>query len=385
MTASILLWVLFGVALAVGALWLLFGWLRVRWEMWWGARLEQQSAALRLEVQGLRSEMQTQMQPMAANVMQLTRAVTQEITQARSDLQKGLTDSGRLATDAQKNVAAELRDSRDALSAINRSLGEFQEAGRELSQVSQSLQTILSGARTRGALGEVVLERMLEDALPQSQFEVQYRFASTGAQVDAIIRAGERLEKMVCVDSKFPREAYVRLVETGEEARKDFAQAVRKHADSIAEKYILPGEGTLDFALMFVPSESIYYELLMTEDSKHGPLDEYCRSIRVFPVSPNTFHAYVRVILMGIRGLQMEENARRMQKELAGLEKQIESFAELYEKLGNHLRNAQKSYEDADNKLNRARGALSQMAQGVLPEAPQPEPIQFTLEPTRRD
>lgn len=374
MTTSVFLWVVFGIVLVGGALWLL--------SVWLGTRLEAQAAALRQDVQ---AQMQSQVQPMVTQVVQLTRAVTQELTQARSDLQKGLTDSGRLATDAQKNVAAELRDSRDALSAINRSLGEFQEAGRELSQVSQSLQTILTGARTRGALGEVVLERMLEDALPQSQFEVQYRFASTGAQVDAIIRAGERLEKMVCVDSKFPRDAYVRLVETGDDARKEFAQAVRKHADSIAEKYILPNEGTLDFALMFVPSESIYYELLMTEDAKHGPLDEYCRNIRVFPVSPNTFHAYVRVILMGIRGLQMEENAKRIQKELAGLEKQIESFGELYEKLGNHLRNAQKSYEDADNKLNRARGALGQMAQGVLPEPAAPEPIQFTLEPSRKE
>jgi DNA recombination protein RmuC len=370
-----LLWIA-GVAVAVFAAgWLLSAWI--------GTRLEAQSAALRQEVS---AQMAAQVQPVVTQVVQLTKVVTQELTQARGDLQRGLTDSGRLATDAQKNVAAELRDSRAALTAINQSLGQFQEAGRELSSVSQALQTVLTGARTRGALGEVVLERLLEDALPQGHFELQYQFPSTGAKVDAIIRAGERLEKMVCVDSKFPREAYVRLVETGEEARKEFTQAVRKHAESIAEKYILPNEGTLDFAMMFVPSESIYYEMLVTEDTKHGPLDAWCRSIRVFPVSPNTLHAYVRVILMGIRGLQMEENAKRLQKELAGLEKMMESYAELFDKLGGHLRNAHKSYEDADSKLARARTMLGQMAQGALPEPAAPgEQQNLALEPASKE
>ncbi|MGH9794351.1 MAG: DNA recombination protein RmuC [Candidatus Acidiferrales bacterium] len=375
MTISMILWMVIGIALAMAiVLWAV--------SIWVSARLESQSAALRQEVQ---NQMHLQVQPVVTQVVQLTKVVTQELTQARSDLQRGLTDSGRLATDAQKNVTAELRDSRDALTAINRSLGQFQEAGRELSQVSQALQTILTGARTRGALGEVVLERMLEDALPQAHYELQYRFASTGAQVDAIIRAGEQLEKIVCVDSKFPREAYVRLVESGDDARKEFAQTVRKHVDSIAEKYILPNEGTLDFALMFVPSESIYYELLLTEDPRHGPLDAYCRNARVFPVSPNTLHAYIRVILMGIRGLQMEENAKRVQKELAGLDKLLESYGELFEKLGTHLRNAQKTYDDADSKLTRARALLSQMAQGALPETSAPEAKQLAFEPATHE
>lgn len=375
MTTSMILWTMISIALAMAiVLWAV--------SIWVSARLENQSAALRQEVQ---SQMQSQVQPVVTQVVQLTKVVTQELTQARSDLQRGLTDSGRLATDAQKNVTAELRDSRDALAAINRSLGQFQEAGRELSQVSQALQTILTGARTRGALGEVVLERMLEDALPQAHFELQYRFPSTGAQVDAIIRAGEQLEKIVCVDSKFPREAYMRLVENGDDSRKEFAQTVRKHVDSIAEKYILPNEGTLDFALMFVPSESIYYELLLTEDPRHGPLDAYCRNARVFPVSPNTLHAYIRVILMGIRGLQMEENAKRVQKDLAGLDKLLESYGELFEKLGTHLRNAQKTYDDADGKLTRARALLSQVAQGGLPEPAAPEPTQLAFEPATRE
>jgi DNA recombination protein RmuC len=376
---TMLLWIAVG-AVVIAATWALVAWLgRALF-----AQAERQAQALQSLVQN-QNVMQGRLQGVESQVGQFAQLVTKQLGQVHTQLQGGLADSAKLATDAQKNVAAELRDSREALTAINQSLGQFQEAGRELSQVSQALQTVLTGARTRGALGEVVLERMLEDALPQGHYELQYQFPSTGAKVDAVIRAGERLEKVVCVDSKFPREAYVRLVETGEEARKEFAQAVRRHAESIAEKYILPNEGTLDFALMFVPSESIYYEMLMTEDAKHGPLDAWCRGIRVFPVSPNTLHAYVRVILMGIRGLQMEENAKRLQKELAGLERMLESYAESFDKLGTHLRNAQKSYEDADSKLARARTMLGQMAQGALPEGAAAEPSQLSLEAASKE
>src|SRR5208282_4601628 len=151
-------------------------------------------------------------------------------------------------------------------------------------------------------------------------------------------------------------------------ARREFSLAVRKHADSIAEKYILPDEHTFDYALMFVPSEGVYYELLMTEDSKYGRLDEYCRGKRVFPVSPNTFYACLSAIAVSLRGQQIEENARHLFTSLAGLKKQFESFADVYDKLGTHLRNSQKSYEEADSKLNRARNSLEQMSQGALPE-----------------
>jgi len=144
--------------------------------------------------------------------------------------------------------------------------------------------------------------------------------------------------------------------------------AVRKHADSIAEKYILPDEQTFDYALMFVPSEGVYYELLLTEDPKHGRLDEYCRSKRVFPVSPNTFCACLSAIAISLRGQQIEENARHLFAGLAGLQKQLDSFAAIYEKLGTHLRHAQLSYEEADSRLDRARTSVEKMSQGVLPE-----------------
>ena len=337
------------------------------------AALSRRRGPTESDLSALRQEMQTalsaQSQMLGNQLSQAMNSVTQQVTQqlgqVADSLQKGLASSGMLASQAQQAVAAELKNSQELLGRVGKQLTEIQQAGRELNQATQTLQTVLSGAKTRGSLGEVALESLLADALPRSAYETQYRF-STGAVVDAVIRTGERV---IPVDSKFPLESYRRLVEAGEDARKEFFQAVRKHAESIAEKYILQNEGTLDVALMFVPSEGVFYELLMTSDAKLGRLDDYCRARGILPVSPNTLHAYLSAILMGLKGMQIEENAKHILASLAGLQGQLDSFAKVYDTLGSHLRYAQQNYDDADRKLDRARGSLEQMAQGALPEA----------------
>jgi len=330
-----------------------------------GRRSNEELSAVRLEMQ---NSLAQQGQSMAAQINHLMQAMTTQLGQVRQELQTGVSSSGKLASDAQIAMTQQLQASSETIRKMSVQLGEVQQAGRDMSQATQTLQSILSGAKTRGTLGEVALERLLEDALPHSAYSTQHRFASTGAIVDAIVRSGERL---LSVDSKFPLEAYRRLVETGDEARRDFCVAVRKHADCIAEKYILPDEHTFDYALMFVPSEGVYYELLLTEDSKYGMLDEYCRSKRVFPVSPNTFYACLSAFAISLQGQKIEENTRHILAGMAGLKKQFEGFTDVYEKLGNHLRHAQQSYEEADSKLTRARNSLEQLDQGVFSETEQ--------------
>lgn len=329
------------------------------------------------ELSGVRQEMQAslaaQNQSMAAQINHLMQSVTQQLGQVRQELQTGVASTGNLATQAQRDVAQQLQSSTNVLLQMQQRIGEVYQTSQDLSKAAQTLQSVLGGAKTRGSLGEITLDRILEDALPQSAYAMQYRFASTGAVVDAIVRSADRI---LSIDSKFPLDSYRRLLEIGEDARREFSQAVRKHADSIAEKYILPDEHTFDYALMFVPSEGVYYELLMTDDSKYGRLDEYCRGKRVFPVSPNTFYACLGAIAISLRGQQIEENARHLFANLAGLQKQLESFADVYDRLGTHLRHAQQSYEDADSKLNRARNSLEQMSQGAIPE-----PASKALEP----
>jgi len=298
--------------------------------------------------------------------LQFSLALNVQLGQVRQELQGAVVASGKIANDTQREVARRLESSTEAVRLVSQQLGEVLAAGRQLADAAHTFEAVLSGSKTRGALGEVALERLLIDSLPVQAFQMQYSF-TTGAVVDAIVRVGQ---KIVSVDSKFPLESYRRLLDTGEDARREFAQAVKKHADSIASKYILPDQNTLDYALMFVPSENVYSEMNHTEDAKGIPLADYCRSIRVIPVSPSTLYAYLGVILMGLRGMQIEENAKRLLGSLSGLKKQLDDFAGFYETLGKHLRNAQQNYLEAQGKLERAQTALDQMAQGALPDAP---------------
>jgi DNA recombination protein RmuC len=354
--------------LAIGVLTIaLIGW--ITWSA--GRRSEIQLSSVRQEMQ---TSLVAQNQAITTQINHLASLLNQQLGQVRQELQTGVASTGQLASDAQREVALKLQSSTEALLQMSQKIGEVQQTSQDLSKAAQTLQSVLGGAKTRGTLGEVTLERLLGDALPQSAYVTQHRFASTGAIVDAIVRNGERV---LSIDSKFPLDAYRRLLELGDEARRDFSTAVRKHADCIAEKYILPVEHTFDYALMFVPSEGVYYELLMTQDSKYGRLDEYCRGRRVFPVSPNTFYAYLSMVAASLQGQKIEENARHLLASMSGLKKQLESFADVYEKLGNHLRHAQQTYEDADSRLGRARNAIEQMSQGSLPEAELK-----TLEPT---
>ncbi|MBV9888718.1 MAG: DNA recombination protein RmuC, partial [Acidobacteria bacterium] len=148
-----------------------------------------------------------------------------------------------------------------------------------------------------------------------------------------------------------------------------FATAVKGHADAIAKKYIVPSEGTLDVALMFVPSENVYCELLGTTDNRGVQVDEYCRSKKIIAVSPNSLYAHLCVVAMGLQGMRIEENARRLLANLNGVQKNLGTFAEVFEKLGTHLKNAQQSYSEADRRFEKAQNTLENVLSGGTPPA----------------
>jgi DNA recombination protein RmuC len=334
----------------------------------------QKSGAIESQMNELRRDLQTIATSQAQSTGQLeaiAKGVAQRLDSVTPALQDAIKNSaqitGQITSDAQTKMADELKNTRDQISQIQRQLGEVQQAGKQMSLTAQTLEGILGGAKSRGSLGEVTLERLLEDSLPRAQYEMQYRF-STGEVGDAVIKLRDK--KLMAIDSKFPLDAYRRISAEGEEARRAFAVAVKGHADAISKKYIVPDEGTLDVALMFVPSESVYYELLQTSDNKGQPLDAYCRDKHVIAVSPNTLYAHLCVIAMGLRGMQMEENARGLLESLSGMEKQMEKFADKFATLGNHLKNAQQSYSESDKLFERAQNTLETMLGAGVPELP---------------
>jgi DNA recombination protein RmuC len=334
----------------------------------------EKSGTIESQMNELRRDLQTIATSQASSTGQLetiAKSVAQRLDSVAPALQEAIKNSaqitGQMTSDAQTKMADELKNTRDQISQIQRQLGEVQQAGKQMSQTALTLEGILGGAKSRGSLGEVTLERLLEDSLPSAQYAMQHRFSS-GEAADAVIKLRDK--KLMAIDSKFPLDAYRRISAEGDEARRAFAAAVKGHADAITKKYIVPDEGTLDVALMFVPSESVYYELLQTSDNKGQPLDAYCRDKHVIAVSPNTLYAHLCVISMGLRGMQMEENAKRLLESLSGMEKQMEKFADKFGTLGTHLKNAQQSYSESDKLFERAQNTLETMLGAGVPELP---------------
>src|SRR6266571_2338111 len=334
----------------------------------------QKSGAIESQMTELRRDLQTIATSQAQSIGQLetiAKSVAQRLDSVAPALQDAVKNSaqitGQMTSDAQTKMADELKNTRDQISQMQLLLGEVQQAGKQMSQTAQTLEGILGGAKSRGSLGEVTLERLLEDSLPSAQYAMQYRFSS-GEAADAVIKLRDK--KLMAIDSKFPLDAYRRISTEGDEARRAFVTAVKGHADAISRKYIVPDEGTLDVALMFVPSESVYNELLQTSDSKGQPLDAYCRDQKVIAVSPNTLYAHLCVISMGLRGMQMEENAKRLLESLSGMEKQLEKFTDKFGTLGTHLKNAQQSYSESDKLFEKAQNTLQTMLGAGVPELP---------------
>jgi DNA recombination protein RmuC len=353
--------VLIGVVIVVAGL--------VLWLVLQTSREQRKSGLLEAQMNELRRDLQTMAMAQAQSTGQMAnigQSVSQRLESVTKALQDGVSSSAQIATQGQTAIANELKNTREQIGHIQKQLGEFQELGRGISSATKSLEGILGGAKTRGLLGEVTLERLLEDSLPTSQYAMQYRFSS-GEAADAVIFLRDK--KLVAVDSKFPLEAFRRIAAEGNEAKRAFAAAVKGHADSIARKYIVPNEGTLDLALMFVPSENVYYELLMTQDSKGEPLDSYCRGKCIIAVSPNTLYAHLCVIHLGLRGMQIEENAMRISAGLSGVQKNIASFTDVFEKLGTHLKNVQQTYGDADKKLEKTQNAMDSLIANGPPDA----------------
>jgi DNA recombination protein RmuC len=345
--------VLIGVVIVVSGL--------VLWLVLQTSQEQKKNAALEGQLNELRRDLQTIGTAQAQSTGQMAtigQSVSQRLESVTKALQDGVSNSAQIATQGQTAIANELKNTREQIGHIQKQLGEFQELGRGISSATKSLEGILGGAKTRGLLGEVTLGRLLEDSLPASQYAVQYRFSS-GEAADAVIFL--RDQKLVAVDSKFPLDAFRRISAEGEEAKRAFAAAVKGHADSIAKKYIVPNEGTLDLALMFVPSETVYYEMLMTLDSKGEALDSYCRGKNIIAVSPNTLYAHLCVIHLGLRGMQIEENAKRISAGLSGIQKNMATFTDVFEKLGTHLKNAQQSYGEADKRLEKTQNTLDSL------------------------
>ncbi len=273
-----------------------------------------------------------------------------------------------------KTVGERIADTTKVFGEVKERLGELTQRAKEIQEVGKNisgLQEILRAPKLRGGFGELLLERLLADILPHDNYSLQYRFRG-GETVDAVIRIGGNL---VPIDSKFPLEDFERIVTAESEQeqvalRRQFTRTIKKHIDDVT-KYILPDENTFDFALMYIPAENVYYETILRGQPEESEIYSYSLQKRVIPVSPNSFYAYLQVIILGLKGLHIEKTACDILGHLGRLQGDLQDFQEDYSTLGGHIRHAATKYEEAATKLTRLGDKLQLAGETPIEKLPE--------------
>ncbi|HWC14774.1 MAG TPA: DNA recombination protein RmuC [Actinomycetota bacterium] len=261
-----------------------------------------------------------------------------------------MTQTHSVNTDLAQNIFSTLGDVQRATATVANQAREF-----------TALQDLLRAPKARGGIGEAMLEELLRQVLPPQAYATQYRFTS-GVIVDAVVKAGGRL---VCIDSKFPLANYRLMCEAEtdperKEAERALAADIDKHIRDISSRYIVPDEETFDFAVMYVPAEGVYAEVLRLHHRKR-PLFETAMDARVIPMSPLTMFGYLQTILFGLKCLSIEERAEEILDFCGRLGQDIDRFASEYDTLGKHIGNARTKYEEGARRLDRFRDRLERV------------------------
>lgn len=282
--------------------------------------------------------------------------LSESVARLQTDIQKELTSSlGK----SQEGLLRQFQTSNKIVADVSKQLEALKSTNQQVISVTdelKTLQNILTNPKQRGNVGEIHLETILQNILPPGVFQMQYSFKN-GEIVDAVIFVDKH---MVPIDSKFSLENYNRLVEAKDEATKlliasEFKKDIKKRIDETA-KYIRPRENTTDFAFMFIPSEAIYYDLLVNKIGAAGTdarnLIEYAsRDKKVIITSPTTFLAYLQTVLQGLRGMKIEEQAMEIQKRVGELSKHISAHEDSMQRLGNSLGATVNHYNSAHKQL----------------------------------
>jgi DNA recombination protein RmuC len=277
---------------------------------------------------------------------------TKLLTQLVSDM-RGSMDKNTDSIVRQNQVIGQRLDkAAEVIGNVQKSIGEMTEIGRGM----KDLQEFLRSPKMRGQMGEAVLKDLLSQALPKQHFHLQYAFKS-GEIVDAALQLEQGI---IPIDAKFPMENFRKMHKAKDEAetimhRKAFVADVKKHIDAISSKYLRPQEGTLDFALMYIPSEPIYYEILMNSPE----LDDYAYRKRVRPVSPNTLYAYLRAIIMSLEGTKIEKQAGQILAALREIGDETEKFGGHLALLTKHIKNAAASSDDVNSRYSRLSNKIA--------------------------
>lgn len=302
---------------------------------------------LRKMIQDSLTNQQLILEQRFAALQQQTNERLQEI---RANVEKRLQDNLEQNFGAFKEMSASLvllKSSADQMLRVSEQVGE--------------LNHILASPKLQGNFGETALEKLLQDILPPSAYEWQPRIAE-GLQPDASIKIKD---VRLCIDAKFPKDRIAEVLDAAKDeparelARKELAGVIKLMASDISKKYVRPDLGTADQAFLFVPSESLFYEILRMPE-----LIEHCRKVKVTPVSPNTLAATLYAVALAFRGYEMQENAKTLLKGIQDMDRHFQNFREDFQKVGQRLQQAQDDYGKAGRDLERFDKTIAKLKDG---------------------
>ncbi len=276
------------------------------------------------------------------------RTINESLSANSSQMIRTLQENSKQLNERLDKAAMVMRD-------VGKEVGEMSEIGRSM----RELQDFLKSPKLRGNIGEHVLKDLITQIFPKNSFHMQYQFRS-GDKVDAAIQTDGGI---LPIDAKFPMENFQKMnkAKTDEEiqeSKKEFIRDIKKHIDAIAKKYILPDEGTMDFALMYVPSEAVFYEVANSED-----LVDYARKQRIYIVSPSTLYAHLQTILLSFEGKKIETQSKEVFRLLRALQIDYEKVNESLDVLGKHINNASNQFSNVQKGVNTLGNKLSSAKQ----------------------
>lgn len=332
-------------------------------------REDQTPVLMQQQIDGLREQVRLSLEGSsnAVNMQmgQLNSNLSTQLNQVLSQVNLRLKESSELIQKTNQGLGERMDGVTRVFGDVKGSLGKLDEASQRIFEVGRDisgLKQILQAPKVRGGLGELFLENLLSQMLPTEHYVLQHQFKS-GIKVDAAIRLGGSL---IPVDAKFPLPAFQKILDAHDDAerraaRSLFTKDVRKRIDEVS-KYILPDEGTFDFALMYIPAENVYYEVITREGEES--IADYALARKVIPVSPNTMYAYLQAIVLGLRGMKIEENAKEIRDSLGRLKGDLGRFKEHFDTLGKHLNNSKGKYDEASSVLAKFEAKLEGIESG---------------------
>lgn len=292
---------------------------------------------------------------------------SEELLEIIKMLQTGSKDDRKVLLESLTKNTQSLNERLDnaarVIGQVQKNIGEMSEIGRGM----KDLQDFLRSPKLRGNVGEHVLKELLAQMLPKQSFHLQYSFKS-GTIVDAAIKTTGGI---IPIDSKFPMENFRKMASAKDDTEKklwekEFVRDVKKHIDDISQKYILAEEGTIDYALMYIPAEAVYYEIV-----NNSTLFDYSGEKRVLPVSPTTFYAYLKAILMSFEGQKIEARAKQILTAIKAIQKDYVKVEEGLGVLGRHLNNASSQFSnvtDGFNKLGQKLNSTKNIEDKIVKE-----------------